>query len=172
LERRGLVSYRRLGDAAGISHETARRVILGYRTTALTISKIADAMGVQIERIHELRNEDTPEPPRAWTPPESASRLTHEEREALSRLISLMTLGRREDGEGDAEQPTPKTPGPSSPAPTVEHLDARRRRAETRADEATATPERHAAQPMPEGGTRYQQLTREQDEAAERPDPS
>jgi lambda repressor-like predicted transcriptional regulator len=73
LESRGLASYRRLGDRAGISHETARRLILGMRTSRSTVRAVADAMGVDVEEIHRLRGEPAPDTSSEWTPPPSAS---------------------------------------------------------------------------------------------------
>lgn len=96
LERRGLASYRRLGEAAGVSHETARRVVLGYRTTNGTLTKIADAMGVPVSTVQSLRDVQVPDRSREWEPPRTSALLSQEEREALSRLIALMTAGRSE----------------------------------------------------------------------------
>lgn len=99
MEGKGLGSYRRLADRAGISHEAARRVVLGQSSTRESIRSVAAALGVDEELVREMRGE-APFDPRAWDPPESARWLTDEERQALSRLIGLMTSERaREDEE-------------------------------------------------------------------------
>ena len=107
LERKGLASYRRLGDAAQISHEAARRVVTGQGVRASTVAAVARAMGVDVEVIHELRQE-SPTRAQVWEPPASASLLTQDERDALNRLVNLMTAGRRhEELMGNAEHPAP-----------------------------------------------------------------
>jgi len=107
LERRGLTSYRKLGAAAGVSHETARRVIHGRQAKDDTIQAIATAIGVTPTRIYELRGQVEPDRSRDWQPPASAALLTAEEREALSRLITLMTREREgSGGDGNAASMT------------------------------------------------------------------
>lgn len=103
-ERKGIpVSYRGLAARAGVSHEAVRRVICGWSVKHSTLRQVADALGVDIEVVQELRGDDagkgTP-----WEPPASSSLLSHEEREALSRLISLMTI--RRQGRGQHRDPT------------------------------------------------------------------
>jgi lambda repressor-like predicted transcriptional regulator len=93
LARRGITpSYRGLAAHAGISHEAVRRVIRGWSANRSSVQAVADALGVDIEEIYHLRDEEPPAPP--WEPPASSALLTHEERETLSRLIALMVAGR------------------------------------------------------------------------------
>lgn len=107
MEGKGLGSYRRVADRAGISHETVRRVILGLPSDDASIQSVADALGVDIELVHEMRG-DAPADPRQWDPPESSRLLTDDERAALSRLIGVMTTGRDEQGGGGhADSPAP-----------------------------------------------------------------
>lgn len=96
-DRKGISSYRRLGVAAGIAHETARRVVRGASVKPVSVQAVADALGVDVEEVYALRDETTPDFSQEWKPPASSRSLTHEEREALSRLIALMTAGRDEE---------------------------------------------------------------------------
>lgn len=97
MERKGIkVSYRGLSERADVSHEAVRRVIRGWSVKPGTIQKVADALGVDREVVNDLRG-DQPTLD-AWAPPQFSSLLSHEERDALSRLISLMVAGRTHDG--------------------------------------------------------------------------
>lgn len=117
-ERKGIpVSYRGLAAKADMSHEAVRRVIRGWSVKDSTIRQIADALGVDVEVVYELRGE-SPDRPVAWEPPASSSLLSHEEREAFSRLISLITSDRQESGPRGNTAPT-KTAG-HDPAPLIE----------------------------------------------------
>lgn len=95
-------SYRGLGERAGVSHEAARRVVRGWRVRRQTLEAVAEALRVDVELLRDLRAEPESDP---WYPPESSSLLTHEEREALSRLITLLTRGREDDGPSTTEAP-------------------------------------------------------------------
>lgn len=107
LERKGIKpSYRDLGARAGISHEAARRVVRGWSVREATVRKVASALGVDPEAVRELRGEPTHNP---WEPPRASSLLSHDEREALSRLISLMTAGRTEEGDGSGHHAASNT---------------------------------------------------------------
>lgn len=101
LARRGLTSYRLLGEAANVSHETVRRVMQGRNAKPETIQALADAIGVSATRVRELASTPTPDPSRTWSPPEGSEALTAEEREAISRLISLLVRGRERSGGDD-----------------------------------------------------------------------
>ena len=114
LERKAIpVSYRGLGLAAGISHEAARRVVRGWAVKDSTLRKVADTLGVDPEVVRDLRSD----PPQldAWEPPASSSRLSHDEREALSRLITLITQDRK-DGEGRDKRPAATNAAGHDPA--------------------------------------------------------
>lgn len=102
LERKGIKpSYRALGEKAGVAHETVRGVALGRKSKASTIRKIADAMGVDPEFVHELRGTVAPD---VWEPPPASSLLTREERDAIARLIVAVTKGRETDEHGSASE--------------------------------------------------------------------
>lgn len=103
LEPKRIHSYRDLARAADKSHETVRRVVLGHRTSPASVQAVADAAGVQPERVYELRGESAPDTSREWTPPAVSSSLTFEEREALSRLISAVVRAREESGGDDRD---------------------------------------------------------------------
>lgn len=93
LTRKGIkASYRGLSERADVSHETARHLIRGRSVKASTVQKVADALGVDREVIHELRGDAVV--PNVWEPPRASSLLSDAERDALSRLISVMTAGR------------------------------------------------------------------------------
>lgn len=110
LERKAIpVSYRGLGTRAGISHEAARRVVRGWAVKDSTIRKVADTLGVDPEVVRDLRS-DAPRLDE-WEPPTSASLLSHDEREALSRLITLITQDRKDGGSGGDTAPNTLTGG-------------------------------------------------------------
>lgn len=96
LSTRGLNSYRRLADRAGMSHETARRVVLGRNVRPHNLERVAEALGISVERVHALRDEPVPDRSREYVPPPAAVNLTEDERDVISRLISVMTSGRSE----------------------------------------------------------------------------
>ena len=117
-ERRGISpTYRPLATRAKVSHETVRRLIQGRPTTEATVAKVAEALGVDVEKIHEWRGEAPPDYGNAFEPDPSASLLTTEERAVINSLIRLLTEHRREhredDGDGNA---APSTQAGGSPA--------------------------------------------------------
>lgn len=93
-------SYRPLGDRAGLAHETVRRVISGQSVSKQSILKLADALGVDVEKIHEWRQEAVPDYGAEFQPDPSSSLLTTDERAVINSLIRMLTEGRGED-EGD-----------------------------------------------------------------------
>lgn len=111
LAAKALGSYRRLGDAARISHETARRVVTGRAADVHSIEAVAAALGVDVEEVYTLRGE-APPPVSMWEPPPAARLLTADEREVLSRLIGVITTGRDEGSGGDAGSAAAKTVPP------------------------------------------------------------
>lgn len=121
IERKGISpTYRPLAAAAGLSHETVRKVVQGRRTSNTSIRKVADLLGVPVETIHGWRGEAAPDYGREFVPDQSASLLTTEEREAVNNLIRLLVRSRDEQkaGEGHADRPAPKTvPGPAKAGP-------------------------------------------------------
>lgn len=93
-ERKGVGTYRPLAAAAKLSHETARKVVLGLKTSDDSIRKVADALGIDVEQAYAWRDEQAPDYSRDFIPDERAPYLTHEEREAINKLIRLLTEGR------------------------------------------------------------------------------
>ena len=109
LERKGIpVSYRGLASRADVSHEAVRRVVRGWSVKESTIGRVAGALSLDPEVIHELRG-DNPDRPVAWEPPAASSLLSHDEREALSRLITLITQGRPKEQTGNDNATPTKT---------------------------------------------------------------
>lgn len=130
LERKGIpVSYRGLSAKAGLSHEAARRVIRGWSVRQASITLVADALGIDPEVVRELRGE-APSQVEPWEPPAVSSLLSHDEREALSRLISLMTAQRGSDGDGDAATNTHAGTRPAKVVQATAETGAELRRGE------------------------------------------
>lgn len=125
-ERKGITpTYRPLGDRAGMAHETVRRVISGQSVNKKSVRKLADALGVDVETIHEWRRESPPDYGSMFEPDESSMLLTTEERAVINTLIRMLTDGRGEqredDGDGNAS-PNPRagvSPAPGDPAEGV-----------------------------------------------------
>lgn len=117
-ERKGIKpSYRPLGDRAGMAHETVRRVISGQSVSVASVRKLADALGVDVEKIHEWRDEAGPDYGAMFEPDPSASLLTTEERAVINSLIRLLTEHRREQREDESDgNPAPITRAGESPA--------------------------------------------------------
>src|SRR5690625_5124500 len=119
-ERKGISpTYRPLAARAKVSHETVRRLVQGRPTSERTIRKVADALGVDVEKIHEWRGEAPPDYGNAFEPDPSASLLTTEERAVINSLIRLLTASRdeqRKDGGERADSSAPKTSAGDEPA--------------------------------------------------------
>src|SRR5690625_4130865 len=102
-----------------MAHETVRRVISGQSVSVASVRKVADALGVDVEKIHEWRGEAPPDYGNAFEPDPSASLLTTEERAVINSLIRLLTASRdeqREDGGEHAQRSAPNTPAGTRPA--------------------------------------------------------
>ena len=99
LTQKGIkVSYRGLSERSHVSHETLRHLVRGRKVLPSTVQKVADALGVDREVIHQLQGAGAV--PDAWEPPRASSLLSDAEREALARLISVMTAGREDHRDG------------------------------------------------------------------------
>src|SRR5690625_2595142 len=109
-----------------MAHETVRRVISGQSVSVASVRKLADALGVDVEKIHEWRDEAGPDYGAMFEPDPSASLLTTEERAVINSLIRLLTEHRREhredDGDGNA---APSTQAGGSPAVEGSRMRAR-----------------------------------------------
>ncbi len=110
MDRKGLSSARRLGTAAGVHYSTINRIMHGDGPVpkAKTLDKIADALDVDPQVVYALVDSSFQET-KPWSPPEASRTLTGDEREALDRLIRLMTAGRLK--EGDSDEPENALPG-------------------------------------------------------------
>src|SRR5690625_3090554 len=116
-ERRGISpTYRPLAARAKVSHETVRRLIQGRTTSKATVHKVADALGVDVEKIHEWRREAAPDYGAMFEPDPSASLLTTEERAVINSLIRLLTEHRREREDEADGNAAPITRAGGSPA--------------------------------------------------------
>lgn len=105
-ERAGVrQTYRGIGEAAGLSHVTVRRLIAQGRTTPATISAVADALRVSEATVTAWADVETSEwgP---WVPPRESHRLNPRARQALEELIRAVTEGGQQDG---AVKPAQKT---------------------------------------------------------------
>ncbi len=150
-ERAGVrQTYRGIGDEAGLSHVTVRRLIAEGRTSPSTISKVAKALSVDEVTIHEWADVELSEwgP---WTPPKEAHKLNPRARAALDELIRAVTQGGTSEGRTpDAQKnDTLDDPAGTKPAPVtpIGHAEQRRQRiledgqpVETAADDRTNPP--------------------------------
>lgn len=109
-------TYRGIGDAAGVSHVTVRRLIAEGRTTPSTIRKVADALRVEIAMVYKWANISTSEwgP---WDPPMQAHQLNPRARAALEELILAVTEGGQswDVGQSGPEDEAPTGRGTSMP---------------------------------------------------------
>lgn len=103
-ERAGVrQTYRGIGDAAGISHVTVRRLIAEGRTSPATIAKVAGALRVDEAKVYRWASVEMSEwgP---WTPPAEAHRLNPRAQAALEELIRAMVQGGNDAGDAEAEK--------------------------------------------------------------------
>lgn len=85
-------TYRGIAERAGISHVTVRRLVVEGRTSQATVTKVADALGVDEATIYGWAGVDLSEwgP---WIPPREAHKLNPRARAALEELIRAITQG-------------------------------------------------------------------------------
>ena len=91
-------TYRGIGDAAGLSHVTVRRLIAEGRTSPTTISKVASALRIDEATVYEWAGIELSDWG-VWNPPAEAHRLNPRARAALEELIRAVT---QDGGSGDA----------------------------------------------------------------------
>jgi hypothetical protein len=119
LSPKGIHSYRDMGMAAGVAHETARRLVTGGATSAATVNKVADKLfGGDRTRVWVLYGAPLDDfgP---WELPPEASLLNEEQREAVLGVIRAMlpkTATAKKGGDGDAD-----ATGGSAPTIDVGH---------------------------------------------------
>lgn len=97
-ERAGIrQTYRGIGEAAGLSHVTVRRLIAEGRTSPATVTRVATALGVDEAEVYRWADIELSEwgP---WTPPKEAHKLNPRARAALEELIRAVTQGGTSDG--------------------------------------------------------------------------
>ena len=149
-ERRGISpTYRPLASRAKVSHETVRRLIQGRPTTEATVAKVAEALGVDVEKIHEWRGEAPPDYGNAFEPDPSASLLTTEERAVINSLIRLLTEHRREREDEADGNAAPITRAGESPA-----VEGVRMRARTPSGPLPGSPSQEPPPPRRRGARR------------------
>lgn len=103
-ERAGVrQTYRGIGEAAGISHVTIRRLISQGRTSPETIAAVSRALGVDEATIEGWvgisRSDWGP-----WQPPAQAQHLNPRARAALAELILAITEGGQDEDLADPAQ--------------------------------------------------------------------
>lgn len=102
LAPKGIHSYRDMGTAAGIAHETARRLVTGGATSAATVNKVADKLfGGDRTKVWSLYGEPLGDHG-PWELPPEASLLNDEQRRAVLAVIHAM-VPKRKGGDGDAD---------------------------------------------------------------------
>lgn len=88
-ERAGVrQTYRGIGDAAGLSHVTVKRLIAEGRTSQTTITKVAEALRVDQAKVYQWASVEVSEwgP---WVPPAEAHKLNPRARAALEDCLTL-----------------------------------------------------------------------------------
>lgn len=106
-------TYRGIGDAAGLSHVTVRRLIAEGRTSPTTISKVASALRLDEATVYEWAGIELSDWG-VWTPPAEAHRLNPRARAALEELIRAVT---QDGGSGDAGNAEAQKKPDRAPAP-------------------------------------------------------
>lgn len=115
-------TYRGIGEAAGLSHVTVRRLITEGRTSPSTVNKVAAALRVEASKVYQWADIELSEwgP---WTPPAEAHRLHPRVRAALDELIRAVTQGGTDARQAE-EQKTPDGGGGVTPIrPSSAYLD-------------------------------------------------
>lgn len=116
-------TYRGIGDEAGISHVTVRRLIAEGRTSPATVSKVAKALRIDEAKVYEWAGIELSELG-PWYPPAAAHQLEPRARELISELIGLLTQGGTDAGTAEAEKSATVTPL-RKPIPEVQTNAAR-----------------------------------------------
>lgn len=104
-ERAGVrQTYRGIAERAGISHVTVRRLVAEGRTSQATVTKVADALGVDEATVYGWAGVDLSEwgP---WIPPREAHKLNPRARAALEELIRAITQGGLDVGKSAQKSP-------------------------------------------------------------------
>ena len=131
-ERKGIrPSLRPLAAAAGVAHETVRKIVQGRNSSRQSMQKVADALGVDIETIYEWRSESPPDFGRDFAADPTAALLTTDEREAINYLIRRITAG-REDRPDDPGTTTDESTDPEHEAEPEERTDEQQPRSTRR----------------------------------------
>ena len=92
MDRAGLSSLRRLGDAVGAHASTISAMIYGDRETSPdTVAKVAEVLGVDVRTVSAWVGQarTVAEP---YAPPAEASLLSRRQREAVDELIRAMVV--------------------------------------------------------------------------------
>lgn len=103
LAPKGIHSYRDLGAAAGIAHETARRLCTSGRTSAATVNKVAAALfGGDSTKVWALYGAPLRDHG-PWELPEEARLLDEEQRAAVLAVVMAMVPKEVKRGGGDGD---------------------------------------------------------------------
>lgn len=96
-------TYRGIGERAGLSHVTVRRLIKEGRTSPATVTKIAQALKVDDTVIYQWADIELSEwgP---WSPPAEAHRLNPRARAAIEELIRAVTQGGSDAGQAEDQK--------------------------------------------------------------------
>lgn len=101
-ERAGLTSYRKIAEAAGVSHGTVQRAFTGHRQSVHpdTVKGLARALRVTESWVADALDMDT-DTVTPYTPPREAAYLGQRQRRAVDEMIRLLALTPEPD-ENDA----------------------------------------------------------------------
>lgn len=111
LGERGIHSYRDLAGATGVSAETARRLVVGGRTSVGTVNQVADKLfggdRNKVWRMHGAAVTDHGD----WQLPPEASLLDDRQREAIRAVVLAMAPAVRKASEMPAQTPAKEPEG-------------------------------------------------------------
>lgn len=114
LSGKGIHSYRDLGAAAHIAHETARRLCTGGKTSSATVNKVAaqlfDGDSTKVWSLYGAALEDYG----PWELPPEATLLRPDQRDAILAIVkAMLPTDRAGGGDGDAESTEPRGSAPT-----------------------------------------------------------
>lgn len=113
-------TYRGIGEAAGLSHVTVRRLIAQGRTSPATIGAVAVALGVEESAVYQWAGVPVSDwgP---WIPPREAHKLNPRAREALDELIRAITEDGGSHGLVDSAQKSTEAAVTPAEGPPVDY---------------------------------------------------
>ncbi len=96
--------YRPLATRLGMEHSTVARVLKGDSSSKPSIQKVADAFGITVARVHELRGESAALAYPPFILPDEAGRLNDKERRVIRAVIRAL-LDAKEPLPGSSDNP-------------------------------------------------------------------